>query len=217
MSTNYCEQWGAMMFRKVLEDVNSYMEVNILTLTGHDLYDLMKEFYDVSKLYMGHANNLTGITELIVNMYFNNWVMSHQLPYTLERNFPVSGENGKKNELDIALLSDSLDVQYGISIKRDIGSAGWKVHEKSSVIYKEMLQKYKRNNNLLQDYWRLENIKRGVNRHFSTITIIFEAVKEKDINMMKEITDDNPSYGYLILKHHYKSLFYDLKEKLQIT
>jgi hypothetical protein len=204
------------MFRSSLEEVNQYIKSNLFTLTGNDLYDLKKGFYEKSVEYMGHSKNLTGITELVVNMYLNHWVKSQSLPYILKRNFKVKGVNGKENELDIALVDDSFAVQYGISIKREISLAGWKPHEKSSSFYLDLIKKYNQTNNLLQDYWRLDNIKRGVSRNFPTVTIIFEDVKEKEEMMMKDLTKDAPSYEYLVLRRNDNSLFYEFKDKLQI-
>ncbi|ADU28509.1 hypothetical protein [Evansella cellulosilytica] len=204
------------MFRNALEEVDSFIKSNVFTLSGNDLYNLKKDFYDKSVEFMGHSNNLTGITELVVNMYLNHWVEAQSLPYTLKRNYKVKGVNGKENELDIAFLDKSLEIQYGISVKREIGSTRWETHEKSSTSYKELTKKYSVRNNLLQDYWRLDNIKRGISRALPTVTIIFEGVKVGEETMIKKLTEDTPSFQYLVLYQHQEAIFYDLKKKLCI-
>lgn len=205
------------MFRNALEGVDSFIKSNVFTLSGNDLYNLKIGFYEKSVEYMGHSNNLTGITELVVNMYLNHWVEAQSLPYTLKRNYKVKGVNGKDNELDIAFLDESLEIQFGISVKREIGSTSWKTHEKSSSSYKELTKKYSLRNSLLQDYWRLDNIKKGINRAFSTVTIIFEGVREEEEMMMMKLTEDTPSFQYLVLYQHQDAIFYDLKEKFRIV
>jgi len=205
------------MFRDVLDQVNKYIKEHIYTLTGHELYDLKKGFYEKSVEYMGHSQNLTGITELILNMFFTHFVSELNLPYSIERTKKIAGLNGRKNEIDIVLINEIGLVKYGISVKRELGLAGWKDHETNTPLYKELKERYGCQNNLIQDFFRLDNIKRGPNGYFPSVTIFFEDVSPQYHGIMRRIENDHPYYRYIVLKQHKNSLFEDLKEKLKIS
>lgn len=205
------------MFRIVLDQVNQYIKENIYSLTGHQLYDLKYGFYEKSVEYMGHSQNLTGITELVMNMYIAHFVSELRLPYTIEPTKKIRGLNGRPNEIDIALCNKAGLVDIGISVKRELGSAGWKPHETSSPLYLELKKVYNCQNNLIQDLFRLENIKSGQNGHFRSVTIFFQDVPPKFHKIMRQIEKDRHSYGYIVLEQLHNSLFEELKGKLKIN
>ncbi|MDZ5472682.1 hypothetical protein SM124_13165 [Bacillus sp. 31A1R] len=204
------------MFRRVIDELNQSMKEQVYTLTGQDLYDLKKGFYEKSVEFMGHSKNLTGITELILNLYFNHFLGALHSPYDIQRNYKLVGQNGRENELDLAFLRPDGGIQAGISVKRQIGNAGWEKHEKPSPLYDELTSMYQSKNSLIQDLWRLENMKLGPIGAFPTVTIVFEDVTSVDRGIMKDITKNLPSYDYLVLQTHHKPLFSELKKKLQM-
>jgi hypothetical protein len=194
------------MFRRILDDVYQSIGSKIYTLTGMDLYEFKSGFYEKSVEYMGHSKNLTGITELLVSMYLTNYLIKKDLPFKIENNAKRLGENGRENEVDIAFVDpgnwvDCLKqprIVTGFSIKNEIGGANWKEHEKQSEYCQSLKQKYG-SNNLAQDLFRLENIKRGSNASFKTCTLIFEKVESNYKSYLQTIKRDYPSHHYIVL------------------
>lgn len=188
------------MFRSVLSEVNLYIKDRVTSLTGEELYDLKKGFYEKSTEYMGHANNLTGITELLINMYVTHFLDANRLRYNINRNCSIVGANGHENEIDIAVIDDNDKVRIGFSIKREQGSAGWKKHELDC----EFCQRYRREfgkDNIVQDLYRLDNIKRGEHGDFKSMTIIFEEVNQATIDRMNRIQKSSKhSHSYIVLQ-----------------
>ncbi|MGY0691329.1 hypothetical protein ACW2QC_00890 [Virgibacillus sp. FSP13] len=194
------------MFRNLLDDLYQYIGSNLHTLTGMELYELKNGFYEKSVEFMGHSKNLTGITELLVTMYLTRYKIERDLPFNIENNARRRGENGRENEVDIAFVdSDNWvpglnqpKIVTGFSIKNEIGGTTWQKHEKESEYCQSLKQKYG-SNNLAQDLFRLENIKRGSNASFISCTIIFEKVMPKYQDYLQAIKKDYPNHGYIIL------------------
>lgn len=205
------------MFRAAFEDINDYIKERVKTLTGADLYALKKDFYETCYDYMGHTKDLTGITELLVNMYLTSFAETMCLTYKIERNYKVEGYNGHENELDVAFLNAHNVIMYGFSIKRKRGSAGWKQHELASDIccgYREQYSK----NNIVQDLYRLDNIKRGSNCSFPTITFVFEDINSNFYQKMLDIQSNHEfEHGYIVLKGNDHPLWGDMIKKLAIN
>ncbi|WP_282156350.1 hypothetical protein [Cytobacillus gottheilii] len=194
------------MFGSILDDVYQSICSNTNTLTGMDLYEFKSGFYEKSVEYMGHSKNLTGITELLVSMYLKNYLIKKNSPLKIENNAKRIGENGRQNEVDIAFVDPSrwIDcfnkpkIVTGFSIKNEIGGAQWQAHEKTSEYCCSIKEKYG-SNNLAQDLFRLENIKRGSNTPFNSCTIIFEKVDTKYERYLQTIKRDYPNHYYIIL------------------
>ncbi|WP_336769770.1 hypothetical protein [Bacillus bombysepticus] len=204
------------MFRSVFNDVNTYIKERVTTLTGAELYSLKNEFYESCYEYMGHTNDLTGITELLINMYLVNYLNHKGFPYNLKRNYPCKGVNGHDNELDIAILNESNVVLYGFSIKREIGSAGWKQHELSSDICILLRAKYGKNN-IVQDLYRLDNIKRGDSGSFPSVTFIFEGVNRNAFDKLSKIEAGiGFAHGYVVLEGNTEKLWDVISLKLHL-
>jgi hypothetical protein len=197
---------GENLFRRILDDVYQSIGSNIHSLTGMDLYELKSGFYEKSVEFMGHSKNLTGITELLLSMYLTHYLIKKELPFKIENNAKRIGENGRANEVDIAFIDpskwvDSLNqpkIVTGFSIKNEIGGTVWENHEKLSEYCQSLKQKYG-SNNLAQDLFRLENIKRGSNASFKSCTIIFEKVKPNYQSFLQKIKGDYPDHYYIVL------------------
>ncbi|GAB6552401.1 hypothetical protein bcgnr5378_05520 [Bacillus cereus] len=204
------------MFRAVFDDVNEYIKERVTTLTGADLFALKSEFYEVCNEYMGHTKDLTGITELLVNMYLVNFFENKGMPYRIMRNYPRRGKNGHYNELDVAFLNEDNDIVYGFSIKREMGTAAWKHHELSSALCISLREKYGKNN-IVQDLYRLDNIKRGDSGSFPSITFIFESVKGKAVDKLSGIEADiGFAHGYIVLEENNNKLWDEISNKLHL-
>lgn len=162
------------MFRGVLDQVNRYIKENVYTLTGHELYDLKSGFCEKSVEYMGHSQNLSGITELVLNMYITHFISELNLPYSIERTKKILGLNGRLNEIDIVLSNEAGEVKFGISVKRELGSASWKPHETNSALYHELLKKYGCQNNLIQDFFRFKKNQTWTKRTLSFSYYFFQ-------------------------------------------
>lgn len=187
------------MFRSLLDEVYQSFGSQVFTLTGMGLYEFKRDFYEKSTEYMGHSKNLTGITELLVRMYLSHYLMKKDLPFEIEHNAIRIGENGRKNEVDIAFTDPaSSKIATGFSIKNDIGGANWKEHENKSEYCQSLRQKYG-NTNLTQDLFRLQNMKRGSNGSFLSCTFIFEQVPLKYKSCLEAISRDFPNHSYILL------------------
>jgi len=195
------------VFRRILDDVYQSIGSNLHTITGIDLYELKSGFYEKSVEFMGHSKDLTGITELLVSMYLKHFLIEKDLPFNIENNAKRTGENGRENEVDIAFVDprawvDCLKqpkIVTGFSVKNKICGANWKKHEKNSEYCQSLKQKYG-SNNLAQDLFRLENIKRGSNTSFKSCTFIFEKVEPNYNNYLQSIKRDYPNHYYIVLQ-----------------
>ncbi|GAB6461482.1 hypothetical protein bcgnr5390_11290 [Bacillus luti] len=204
------------MFRTVFNDVNEYIKERVTTLTGADLYALKSEFYEVCNEYMGHTKDLTGITELLVNMYLVNFFEKKCMPFRIERNYPCGGKNGHYNEIDVTFLDGGNDIVYGFSVKREMGSAAWKHHELSSDICILLRERYGKNN-IVQDLYRLDNIKRGESGSFPSITFIYEDVTALSLEKLNEIASNiDFNHKYIILKGNQNAIWDELECKLSL-
>ncbi|WP_026674094.1 hypothetical protein [Alkalihalobacterium bogoriense] len=199
------------MFRKAITDVHDYIKQNVKTLSGEELYDLKRGFYEKCAEYMGHSNNLTGITELLINLYLKSFLEANKVNYSIHSNFPLEGANGRVNELDIALVNNRNKVDIGFSIKREQGNAGWKKHELDCEICKSYRQKYGKDN-IVQDLYRLDNLKRGKHGSFKSVTFIFEEVNKPTLARRKRIQEDNRfNHYYIVLQGNNQLLWEELK------
>ena len=200
------------MFRQSFDNINMYIGDNVKTITGEELFDIKRGFYEKCREYMGHSKNMTGITELLVVMYMKHFLVNQDMLYSLETTKQVIGYNEKSNELDVAITDKNGLIRYGISIKREIGQAGWKKHEKDSTTCQRLISKYNSKNNIIQDLYRLDNIKRGANGSFPSITLLFEEVPNKFVSIMKEIEKDFESHLYLVLKGNDNALWGEISK-----
>ena len=194
------------MFRKIFDEVYQSIGSNVFTLTGMNLVELKRGFYDKSTEYMGHSKNLTGITELLVSMYLAHYLLKKELPLKIEHNAKRIGENRRENEVDIAFSDPANSIVSlkkpkiitGFSIKKEVGGANWKEHENQSEYCQSLRQKYG-NSNLTQDLFRLQNMKRGSNGSFRSCTFIFEQVPLKYKSCLEAISRDFPNHSYILL------------------
>ncbi|GHI01637.1 hypothetical protein AM1BK_51790 [Neobacillus kokaensis] len=139
-------------------------------------------------------------------MYLNHYLIEKDLPFKIENNAKRIGANGRENEVDIAFVDPrnwdeclkQPKIVTGFSIKNEIGGTSWKEHEKISEYCQSLKKKYG-SNNLAQDLFRLENIKRGSNRSFTSCTIIFEKVKPNYKSYLQTIRRDYPNHYYIVL------------------
>lgn len=165
---------------------------------------------------MGHTKDLTGITELLINMYLVNFFKNKGMPYRIERNYPCGGNNGHDNELDIAVLNEGNGIVYGFSVKREMGSAGWKKHELVSDVCQSYRARYGKNN-ITQDLYCLDNIKRCGNSSFPSITFIFEDVNTKALVKLDAIAANiDFNHKYIILKGNQNVIWDELGCKLSL-
>ncbi|MFB7641392.1 hypothetical protein, partial [Peribacillus butanolivorans] len=193
-----------------------YIKENIQTLTCNDLYTIKERFYNTCLEYKGDTKDLTGITELIVSIFLKAFKDELNLSLKLENSVSKVGYNLRENELDYAFITPDEKIKYGISVKRANGSANLKDHEKNTTI----INKFKRKIVIVQDLFRLDNIKKGSNGNFKSVTIIFKAFENRnDINTLKEILAEYEEYqhDYIILEGNLETLFPLLRNKLDIN
>lgn len=202
------------MFRHALSLVDEHIGSNLQTITGDEIYDLKNGFYEKTVEYMKNSKNLTGVTELLINMFLRHFFSTQTIPLQIENQTRLKGENGHENEIDIAILSKSGVIKYGISIKRKIGTATWQNHEKNSAYCNSLIKRYGSKGNLIQDLFRLENIKRGTHGVFPTVTIIFEEVERKELVTISNIERDFPFHKYIVLKGNHNLLYNEFSQKL---
>ncbi|PEJ55024.1 hypothetical protein CN676_05710 [Bacillus wiedmannii] len=205
-----------LLIESLFDDIYMQIRNNIRTITCNDLYIIKERFYTKCNEYKGNTDNLTGLTELLVAMFLKAFKEELNLPYTIESDVSRTGYNNRENTIDYAFLSTDNKIHYGISVKRGNGSITLKDFEKNT----EVINKFKSNITVVQDLFRLDNIKKGSHASFKSATIIFKAVKiGKHLSTMDAIVSNYDEYehNYIILEGNNENLFNQLKEKLRIN
>ncbi|MDW0113094.1 hypothetical protein QT711_07840 [Sporosarcina saromensis] len=205
---------NTIFIEKLLDDIYDHIKNNIRTITGNDLYSLKERFYKKCEVYKGDTKDLTGFTEVLVSMFLKAFKEELHIPLELENGVSKVGINQRKNQIDYAFLSPDRKIKYGISVKRACDSAILKDHEKNT----KVINRFQKPIVLVQDLFRLDNIKNGDNGSFKSVTIIFKNIKDKDRPVMADILSEYEEYqhDYIILEGNHESLFNLLKKKLAI-
>ncbi|KUH41415.1 hypothetical protein [Bacillus mycoides] len=205
-----------LLIESLFDDIYMQIRNNIRTITCNDLYIIKERFYTKCNEYKGNTDNLTGLTELLVAMFLKAFKGELNLPYTIESDVSRTGYNNRENTIDYAFLSTDNKIHYGISVKRGNGSITLKDYERNT----EVINNFKSSITVVQDLFRLNNIKRGPHGSFKSVTIIFKAVeKTNHLNTMNEIVThyDNYEHNYIVLEGNNEILFNQLKEKLGVS
>lgn len=206
----------SLLIESLFDDMYIQIKNNIRTITCNDLYIIKERFYRKCDEYKGNTDDLTGLTELLVAMFLKAFKDELNIKYTIKSDIKKIGYNNKENTIDYAFLSKDNKIKYGISVKRGAGSVQLKAHEKNT----EVINKFKSNITVVQDLFRLDNIKKGSHGSFKSVTIIFKAVTiSKHLSTMDNIVSNYGEYehNYIILEGNNENLFNQLKEKLKIN
>ncbi|MCU4798623.1 hypothetical protein OB971_26835 [Bacillus cereus] len=205
-----------LLIESLFDDIYMQIRNNIRTITCNDLYIIKDRFYTKCNEYKGNAENLTGLTELLVAMFLKAFKEELNLSYNIESDATRTGYNNRENKIDYAFLSADNKIKYGVSVKRENAPIRLKDHEKNT----EVINKFKNNITVVQDLFRLDNIKKGSHGSFKSVTIIFKVVeKTSHLNIMNNILSNYDEYehNYIVLEGNNEVLFNQLIEKLGIN
>ncbi|KZD43482.1 hypothetical protein B4083_0882 [Bacillus cereus] len=205
-----------LLIESLFDDIYMQIKNNILTITCNDLYIIKERFYTKCNEYKGNTDNLTGLTELLVSMFLKAFKDELNLQYNIESDVPKIGYNHRENKVDYAFLSSDNKIKYGVSVKRGNASITLKDHEKNTGI----INKFKYKITVVQDLFRLDNIKKGAHGPFKSVTIIFKAIENSNhLKIINDIVSNHDEYehNYIVLEDNNKILFHELKEKLGIN
>ncbi|HHT7235530.1 TPA: hypothetical protein ACTZ5V_000448 [Bacillus cereus] len=205
-----------LLIESLFDDIYMQIRNNIRTITCNDLYIIKDRFYTKCNEYKGNTDNLTGLTELLVAMFLKAFKEELNLSYNIESDATRTGYNNRENKIDYAFLSTDNKIKYGVSVKRENVPIRLKDHEKNT----EVINKFKNNITVVQDLFRLDNIKKGSHGSFKSVTIIFKAVeKTNHLNIMNNIVSNYDEYehNYIVLEGNNEILFNQLKEKFGVS
>lgn len=211
-----------MKFSYAFEEMDSYIKNNLEMMTCHELFEIKNDFYKTIESLCGSTANLTGITELLIFRFIyhalgmkkpviNKTVQQENSYLNIGKRY--MGKNSKYQEPDI-VIEENGTIKYLFSIKNRLNSTSPNNNEKGSPLVQDLLLHNGIYTTSIQDIYRIENIRHGVNSQFKSLTIVFSEVQQKHEKTNNLIHRRFKWHDFLILENNSNLFLTELKDKL---
>jgi hypothetical protein len=209
-------------FSSAIRELDQYLKTNSHTISCNALYEIKQDFYSEVESLCGSTANLTGITELLIFRFIyhalgmNDPILNKQVQNENNKLIISNryiGKNGRFQEPDIVIERDGA-IKHLLSIKNSIDNATPTNHERESILVQNLIKKNGVCTNSIQDIFRIDNIRHGLNKGFILSTIVFSKVTQKQATTIDLIHQEFKWHHFIVLEGNHNAFINELNGSL---